>query len=112
MSCFKSSATQVPPALYNFSYYGLFPKPYCPKCAYGLNDKGACVNYEPHASMLENASLYTSGNCPYGHIQLPGSQNCNSLLTGAFRAPTGYTVINNQVTQTGHHRVENSCCCD
>jgi hypothetical protein len=96
--------------MYNFSYSSLFPKPYCPQCGFGLDDKGQCTNYQPNASILQNAALYTSGNCPYGHIQLPGTKQCTSLLTGAFRAPTGFTVINNQITQTGYKPKVDSCC--
>lgn len=116
MSCpssFKSfEVSELPSSMYNFSYYSLFPAPTCPKCGFGVSNTGQCASYENQAPVLNKAALYTSGNCPYGHIQLPGTTGCTSLLTGAFRAPTGYTTVNGQLVQTSLPRKTNSCCCE
>jgi len=113
MSCpqslLKPDPPAVPPALYNFSYSSLFPKPYCPKCGYGYNPNNECIDYEKYQNTLQNAALYTSGSCPYGHIQLPGTTGCTSLLTGAFRAPEESVVANGQIVQIAPRR-STSCC--
>jgi len=108
---FEAEGVSLPGSLYNYSYYGLFPAPYCPQCGYGFNSKGQCVSLEPVSNILNNASLYTSGKCPYGHIDLPG-MGCTNLLTGPFRAPVGSTVVNGQVSRTGVPRHSGSPCCD
>ena len=104
---FLSDTVQLPGSLYNYSYYCLFPPPYCMKCGYGFNSKGQCTNLEPVSPMINNAALYTSGKCPTGHIDLPGL-GCTNLTASyngvSIRAPTGYNVVNGQLTQTGHKR--------
>ena len=99
MSCIKPTASNVPVSLFNYSYSTLFPKPHCPKCGHGYTPSGDCVSFEPHRSTLANASLYVSGNCPYGHLQLPGTRGCSDLLAGPFRAPEDSVVVNGHVVQ-------------
>jgi hypothetical protein len=113
MSCpsslLRPEPSHIPPALYNFSYNSLFPKPFCPQCGYGYNPENECVSYDKYQDILRNAALYTSGTCPYGHIQLPGTKGCTSLLTGAFRAPEESVVANGQLVQISPKKIK-SCC--
>lgn len=113
MSCppslLKPTPSAIPDSMYNFSYSSLFPKPYCPKCGDGYNPQGQCVSYESYQDILRNAALYSSGNCPYGHIQLPGQSGCTSLLAGAFRAPEESVVANGQLVQISPRRNTNIC---
>jgi hypothetical protein len=95
--------------MYNYSYSTLFPKPYCAQCGYGYDNSGQCVSYDKYQKVLQNAALYTSGNCPYGHIQLPGQSGCTSLLAGAFRAPEESAVVNGQLVQIQPRRNTNIC---
>jgi hypothetical protein len=113
MSCppslLKPAPSPIPDSLYNFSYSPLMPKPYCDKCGYGYTPANNCVNYEKYQDILKNAALFTSGSCPYGHIQLPGMQGCTSLLTGAFRATEGSVIANGQTVQIEPRRIKSEC---
>jgi hypothetical protein len=107
----KPAASLIPNSMYNFSYSSLFPKAYCEKCGYGYTPGkgGQCESYEKYQDILKNASLFTSGNCPYGHIQLPGMPGCTSLLTGAFRATEDSVISNGQSVQIQPRRNTSSC---
>ena len=109
VSLTKPTPSAIPDSLYNFSYSSLMPKPYCSKCGYGYNPQGSCVNYEPYQKILKNAALYTSGSCPYGHIQLPGMAECTSLLSGPFRATEDATISNGQFVQIEPRRNTSIC---
>lgn len=105
----KPAPGGLPDSMFNFSYSSLFPKPYCSKCGYGYNSKDLCTNMEPYQDVLKKAALLTSGDCPYGHVSLPGIPGCNSLLSGAFRAPEDSVVINGQITQIAPRRNTSIC---
>lgn len=85
------------------------PKPYCDKCGYGYAPDGSCVNYDKYQDILKQAALFTSGACPYGHIQLPGMKGCTSLLTGAFRATEDSVISNGQSVQIQPRRNKSIC---
>lgn len=105
----KPAASPIPNAMYNFSYSSLFPKPYCSQCGYGYSNSNSCMPYDQYQKVLQNAALYTSGNCPYGHIQLPGQSGCTSLLTGPFRAEEQDAIVNGQFVQIQPKRNTNVC---
>lgn len=113
LSLVKPPPSPIPDSLYNFSYSSLFPKPYCAKCGHGYTPSNQCVSYEPYRDILKNAALYTSGSCPYGHIQLPGMPGCTSLLSGPFRATQDSVISNGQSVQIEPRRNTSICvACD
>ena len=100
--CVLPSKQRIPAALYNFSYYPLFPPPYCQGCQEFRNDKLQCKSAKPYDDKLNHLATATSGRCPYGHFELEGA--CVSALAGNYVCESGMVAVNGQCVQTGFAR--------
>jgi hypothetical protein len=89
-----------PISLYNMSFSGLMPGPWCEKAGQATIG-GKCVDMIQHSAAIQTAVVDSGSRCGYGHQYLPfpgakPGEECVNRLMGPVAPYQGQQSINGQ----------------
>jgi hypothetical protein len=99
-----SDVASLPHSLYNFSYYPLFPGPFCKGCGHATVN-GKCVDVFNDRQKVMTSSVQTSSSYGQQNIQNKNGENVTvNRLLGPVACSPGYHSINGHCTLFGPQR--------